>query len=167
MVQHPPKIRNAWEKIIFQRYSVYSEFCPCCISPGNFGITPHEVSLSLLHGELKLFFRSFFFCPHDLVLSHSIIYMSQTQWNKEDGKQKERHSSASFTVKLFLRKMKKKKYEFLQAKPQIISNIMHILGTGEKGIDSCLYQELIYIEFCQCMACLRLVQITVYIHSRF
>lgn len=58
-------------------------------------------------------------------------------------------------------------YAFLQAKPQIISNIMHILGTEEKGIDSCLYQELIYIEFCQSMTCLRLVQITVYIHTRF
>lgn len=30
-----------------------------------------------------------------------------------------------------------------------ISNIMDVLGGGEKAVDPCLYQELIYIEFWQ------------------
>lgn len=116
----------------------------------------------------KAFFRSFFFCPHNLVLSHSIIYMSQMQRNKEDGKQKDRHSLHLLQLKCFWGKWKKKTiYAFLQAKPQIMSIIMALLGTGEKGIDSCLYQELIYIEFCQCTTRLKLVQITIYSHTRF
>lgn len=56
-------------------------------------------------------------------------------------------------------------YAFLQAKPQIISNLMDILGTGKKGIYCYLYKELSYIEFCQCLTCLKPVQITIYIHT--
>lgn len=41
---------------------------------------------------------------------------------------------------------------------------MNILGGGEKAIDPCLYQEVIYFEFC--MTSLMLVQIT-FINTRF
>lgn len=44
---------------------------------------------------------------------------------------------------------------------------MDILGGGEKGIDPCLHQELIYIEFWQHMKSLMLVKITKFINTRF
>lgn len=53
---------------------------PRCISPGSFGFTPHEVSLSLLHREVKLFCDFFFLLPtqfsfisqHHLCVSNAV-----------------------------------------------------------------------------------------------
>lgn len=50
---------------------------PCCISPGSFGFTPHEVSLSLLHREVKLFFLIFFLLPTQFsFISQHHLYVS-------------------------------------------------------------------------------------------